>query len=146
MTRYYLNKAILHHDYNLKYYELPENEGLIPAVPSRRHYIQWICDLFIKHEGLIVTKAEPESISKHTTSKVLHGVDIGVGASVIYPLIGVKEYGWKFLGSDISSESLEIAKTIIDKNELSDNIKVILQPNPKRIFDGILESEAHYDF
>jgi 23S rRNA (adenine1618-N6)-methyltransferase len=39
-------------------------------------------------------------------------LDIGVGASCIYPIIGVTEYGWKFIGSDIDSKSLESAKKI----------------------------------
>lgn len=89
MTRYYLNKAILHHDYGLEYYELPEDEGLVPTVPSRREYIHWIHDLFENSEA----NGEP--------LKPLKGLDVGVGASVIYPIIGAKEYSWTFTGSDI---------------------------------------------
>jgi 23S rRNA (adenine1618-N6)-methyltransferase len=29
-------------------------------------------------------------------------LDIGTGANLIYPLIGVHEYGWRFTGSEIS--------------------------------------------
>ena len=135
MTRYYLNKAILHHDYNLEYFELPEDEGLVPTVPSRREYIHWIHDLISNYN--------------HSDGEVpsLYGIDIGVGASAIYPLLGVKEYGWKFIGSDICEESLKIAGDIVSKNSLSESIELKLQENPKKIFSGVIPlSGAEYEF
>jgi 23S rRNA (adenine1618-N6)-methyltransferase len=129
-----LNRAILLHDYNLAYYSLPLDEGLVPTVPSRREYIHWIYDLFKKFEG--------------RTDK-LHGLDIGVGASAIYPVIGVKEYGWSFVGSDVCEESLKIAQEIIDKNDLSDTIVLKFQPRVKQIFEGIIDKSdksQRFDF
>jgi len=31
----------------------------------------------------------------------VRGLDIGTGASAIYPLLGARVYGWSFLGTDI---------------------------------------------
>jgi hypothetical protein len=125
-TRYFLNKAILHHDYKLDYFELPEDEGLVPTVPSRREYIHWIYDLFENFE------------SDDCDINNLCGLDIGVGASCIYPLIGVKEYGWKFAGSDVCIDSLKIAQEIVNKNHLEKSIVLKHQPKVKNLFEGVL--------
>ena len=42
-------------------------------------------------------------------------LDVGVGASCIYPIIGVTEYDWNFI-SDIDPKSLENAKEIAQLN------------------------------
>lgn len=63
---YYLNKAILQFDYGITDYDLPEDEGLVPAVPSRRDYIYWIRDLLESQESV---------------DKPIKGLDIGVGAN-----------------------------------------------------------------
>ena len=148
---YYLNKAILHSDYNLSYYELPQDEGLTPTVPSRREYIYFIHDLFEEFEK---------------TEKPLKGLDIGVGANLIYPILGHKEYGWSFVGSDICKESIKIAQEIIDKNYLNDFITLKLQTGKDlevnqededeeghksihEIFEGIVDDsndEQEFDF
>lgn len=31
----------------------------------------------------------------------IRGLDIGTGASAIYPLLGAKVYGWAFIATDI---------------------------------------------
>lgn len=52
-------------------------------------------------------------------------LDIGVGASCIYPLLGHKMFGWYFYGSDIDQESLEWANNQIISNSLQDSIKLV---------------------
>jgi len=141
---YYLNKAILQFDYGITHYDLPEEEGLVPAVPSRREYIYWIRDLFEQKESV---------------DKPLKGLDIGVGANCIYPILGNKEFGWSFVGSDISKESIDIAQGIIDNNSLNDHITLKLQTGKRsegethgpifEIFENILDkdsSEKEFDF
>lgn len=51
-------------------------------------------------------------------------LDIGVGASCIYPLLGHKMFGWNFYGSDIDQESLEWANNQIITNNLENSIKL----------------------
>lgn len=46
-------------------------------------------------------------------------LDIGVGANVIYPLIGHREYGWQFVGTDVDVGALKNAQRIVDANNLS---------------------------
>lgn len=39
--------------------------------------------------------------------------DIGTGANAIYPLIGVAEYGWSFVATDIDADALRSARAIL---------------------------------
>ena len=95
---------------------------------------KWIHQLFSDKENL---KSEP---------RVLNGLDIGVGSSVIYPILGVKEYDWNFVGTDIWQNSLDVAQKIIDNNELGSKIKLKHQPHHKRIFKNVVSDTWHYDF
>lgn len=65
--------------------------------------------------------------------------DIGVGASCIYLIIGVAEYGWKFIGSDIDPKSIASTRHIVGASpSLKDKIERRLQENPKDVFYGII--------
>ena len=122
-----LNKALLFHYYGLKSWNLPE-ESLCPPVPGRADYIHYIADLLAK----IKNKQIP-------TGKEVKLLDIGTGASCIYPLIGNSDYKWSFIGSDTNEKSVESAKTIIEENKLSDSIEVSLQKDKTNYFKGILK-------
>jgi len=130
-----LNKAILKHFYNINNWNIPENY-LIPPIPSRADYIHYISDLLaIKNN---------EKIPRGNKIKCL---DIGVGANCIYPIIGNKEYGWSFIGSDIDLKSLESAKNIIKENKLLKNkIEIRLQKDSNKIIEGILKKDEIIDF
>jgi hypothetical protein len=53
----------------------------------------------------------------------IHVLDIGVGASCIYPIIGAKLYGWTFTGTDIDEASATSSRHIVQHNSLL-NIRV----------------------
>ena len=73
-------------------------------------------------------------------------MDIGVGASCIYPVIANKEYGWSFIGSDIDQAALESARKIIEHNAfLKRNIELRFQENPNDIFHGVMERNEPID-
>ena len=75
-------------------------------------------------------------------SKILDKIsvlDIGTGATCIYPLLGVKEYDWNFIATDIELDSLDTAQDIIDDNNLSDKIILRQQFNEENILEGIIE-------
>ena len=62
-------------------------------------------------------------LSENNLDKIPRGdkvicLDVGIGASCIYPLIGVTEYGWRFIGSDIDPKSISSAKNIINSNQI----------------------------
>ena len=112
-----LNQALLKNYYNLSYWDIPENY-LCPPIPGRADYIHYLADL-------LQTK----------TAVVL---DVGVGANCVYPLIGNKEYGWNFIGSDVDRNVLNSAQKIIDENDLNSQIELRLQ-NGDSIFHGVIK-------
>ncbi|KAK5639850.1 hypothetical protein RI129_010661 [Pyrocoelia pectoralis] len=89
---------------------------MIPTVPLRLNYILWLEDL----------------LNISPTSNVIEGVDIGTGASCIYPLLGAKSKGWRMLGTDVDAESLEWAQRNIDRNSLGHLIKL------KKVSEGTI--------
>ena len=73
-------------------------------------------------------------------------MDIGTGASCIYPILGVVAYDWNFIGIDIDVASLASAENIVSANEsLKDKIQLRLQSNPKSIFTGIINPQDKID-
>ena len=125
-----LNKAILNHYYGIKNWDFPD-ENLCPPIPGRADYIHHIADLLGENNfGAI-------PIGDKITC-----LDIGLGASCIYPIIGVTEYGWKFIGSDIDPKSIASAQNIVNSNtSIKDKIECRLQKNPKNFFHGIIGKE-----
>ncbi|MXV38882.1 23S rRNA (adenine(1618)-N(6))-methyltransferase RlmF [Flavobacteriaceae bacterium Ap0902] len=130
-----LNQALLKHYYGIDFWNFPE-ENLTPPIPGRADYLHYIADLLAV-----------ENEKEIPTGNQIKGLDIGVGASAIYPIIGVKEYGWKFIGSDISDVSLASAQQIIDKNEtIKDHIELRKQEDSTLILSNILEPNEKIDF
>jgi len=126
-----LNKAILNYYYGIKNWDFPD-ENLCPPIPGRADYVHHIADLLSEeHQNKI-------PIGQNITC-----LDVGIGANCIYPIIGVTEYDWHFIGSDIDKNSIEIAQKIVTANaSLKNKIKCKLQRNPKSIFEGILSKET----
>ena len=124
---YELNKALLQDVYNILYWELPE-EYLCPAIPGRAEYIHQIAE-FIKPK-----------------TENIRCLDIGTGASLIYPIIGVKEYKWEFVGVDIDEQAIASAQKIIDNNNsLKDKISLRLQNNENAFFTGVISEGEKFD-
>lgn len=122
-----LNKAILMHFYSIKYWEIPEGY-IVPPVPGRADYIHYLADLLShSNQGRI------------PVGPAVTVLDIGTGANCIYPIIGVKEYDWQFIGADIDPVAINSAKNIIANNEiLSGKVTCILQKSKESIFENII--------
>jgi 23S rRNA (adenine1618-N6)-methyltransferase len=74
--------------------------------------------------------------------KTINCLDIGVGASCIYPIIGITEYNWNFIASDIDRKSIATAKKIISSNpNLKGKVDFRFQNDSNKIFEGILKEE-----
>ncbi|MGV8915243.1 MAG: 23S rRNA (adenine(1618)-N(6))-methyltransferase RlmF [Kaistella sp.] len=129
-----LNKALLNHYYGIKNWDFPD-ENLCPPIPGRADYLHYMADLLTQSNFGEIPPGEKVSV-----------LDIGVGASCIYPIIGVTEYGWNFIGSDIDPKSLEAADKIVSSNEvLTGKIECRLQENSEFILEGILKSDEKID-
>ena len=129
-----LNRALILHNYGLETWDFPD-KNLCPPVPGRADYVHYIADVLREnHFGTI-----PEGLQ--TTC-----LDVGVGASAIYPIVGIVEYGWSFIGSDVSEESLTSAEAIKAGNPgVLNNLDLRIQPDGKRIFHGMLKPTDRID-
>lgn len=129
-----LNKALLKDSYGIENWDFPD-ENLCPPIPGRADYIHYIADLLSESNYGIVP-----------TGDKITCLDVGVGASCIYPILGTTEYGWKFIGTDINQNSIDSSENIINSNaSLKDNIECRLQKNPKNIFHGIIDKEERIE-
>jgi 23S rRNA (adenine1618-N6)-methyltransferase len=129
-----LNQAILSSQYGVIGWKIPAGY-LCPPIPGRADYIHHIADLLASDYGDVIPRG----------TKVL-ACDLGVGASVIYPLIGQKEYGWSFVGTDIAKTSLVSAQTILKSNpEFSQHIQLRHQKQTSNIFEGIVLPQEKFD-
>jgi 23S rRNA (adenine1618-N6)-methyltransferase len=129
-----LNKALLKHFYGIQYWDIPQ-DFLCPPIPGRADYIHYLADLLsANHQGQI------------PTGPAVQVLDIGVGANCIYPIIGHRSYGWKFVGSDIHSASVKSAQFIVEANpNLRKGIQIRLQKNSSNIFNGVIKPTDRFD-
>ncbi|KAL2158869.1 hypothetical protein VTH06DRAFT_4061 [Thermothelomyces fergusii] len=105
-----LTKTLLHLDFGLKL-DLPDDR-LCPPVPNRHNYILWLKELM-------------DSTSYEPPGRGLCGLDIGTGASCIYPLLGVVQRPWRFVATDIDAKNLKYAERNIRLNGLQDRIRLL---------------------
>ena len=123
-----LNQTLLKQAYGLQHWDLPPGY-LCPPIPGRSDYIHHLADLISLRRG-------PE----------VRVLDIGTGANCIYPLIGVSEYGWSFIGAEMEPVALRWAKKLVASNpSVSGLIECRLQKSPMKCFQGIIQPGEHFD-
>lgn len=116
-----LNRALLlaHHD--LVRWDLPPG-ALCPPVPGRADYLCHVADLL------------PAEAPAGATSVL----EIGTGAGCIYPLLGARLLGWRFVATDIAAESLRWAADLLAANALTARVELRFQPNAAAIFENVV--------
>lgn len=114
-----LNKALLFSYDKITVWDFPD-ENLCPPIPGRLDYIHHLSDLL-------------------STEKDIKILDIGTGATCIYPFLGVVEYDWNFVATDIDLDALDYAQDNIDDNHFSDKIELRQQFDEQQILKGIIE-------
>ena len=130
-----LNTALLKSFYEVESWRIPPGY-LCPPIPGRADYVHHAADLLAQDRNGNIPRG-PE----------IRVLDIGVGANCIYPLIGHREYGWRFVGSDTDAVALSAAQQIVDANAgLPAVIELRLQASPQKIFEGILTPDDRFDF
>jgi 23S rRNA (adenine1618-N6)-methyltransferase len=128
-----LNKALLKHFYGVDHWDIPEGY-LCPPIPGRADYIHYLADLLAENNG-----------GKAPVGNKVKMLDIGTGATVIYPLIGNSASGWQFVGADIDADAINSARNNISLNShFSDKVVIRLQPNKKNIFKDIIKPDEWY--
>ncbi len=130
-----LNKALLIHFYGVHSWDLPRG-NLCPPIPGRADYIHYLAELLSE-----------DFDNKIPKGRAIKGLDIGVGANCIYPIIGHTTHGWRFIGADCNSAAVNSAKAIIKGNQvLKHGIKIRFQKNSHHIFSGIVRPDDRFDF
>uniref|UniRef100_A0A0G4GCE4 U6 small nuclear RNA (adenine-(43)-N(6))-methyltransferase n=1 Tax=Chromera velia CCMP2878 TaxID=1169474 RepID=A0A0G4GCE4_9ALVE len=150
-----LSRCLLKEYYGLEW-SLPES-FLCPPVPTRANYIHEVADLLaVKEAGggaeqkggagetTRVDQEEKDDEDERKKNLIpprgpqICGLDVGVGANCIYALLGAASYGWTFVGSDISSDAIGAAQKNVDANGLGERIRLRLQKDRTKIFEGVL--------
>lgn len=129
-----LNTAILKHFYDIRFWEIPEGY-LCPPIPGRADSIHYLADLLSASNGGNIPQGNN-----------IRCLDIGVGASCIYPILGNKLYGWSFVGSEIDERALAAAQQTIEQNNgLDKSIELRFQNVSGDLFNGILKKDEQFE-
>jgi len=128
------NRALLKQHYGIEHWDIPA-DYLCPPIPGRADYLHYLADLLAAGNG--------GAIPRGTRVRAL---DIGVGANCIYPLLGHREYGWRFLGADIAASAIASARAIVQANPgLAEAIELRRQTDRQHIFQGLLQADERFD-
>lgn len=165
-----LTRAVLQDNFRLTLPSLPEG-NLCPPVPNRLNYVLWLkilleqsCDERYFDLPASSGTSSPDHESRHR----FRGIDIGCGASCIYPLLlctdhfcpglrnecdsGGNGKACTFLATDVDEESAQSARQNVESNNLQDRIEVMLVQRTKRQMiqlqedgDGSVEDDTGSD-
>ena len=128
-----LNQALLKQAYGIGTWDVPPGY-LCPPIPGRSDYLHHLADL----PGI--------SDAARPRRQPVVVLDIGMGANCIYPLIGAREYGWRFVGTEIDPVALQWAKKLVAANPaVADLIECRLQRSPIECFHGVIKSGETFD-
>ncbi|GAB2963203.1 23S rRNA (adenine(1618)-N(6))-methyltransferase RlmF [Hymenobacter coalescens] len=129
-----LNRALLKHFYGIDNWDVPPGY-LAPPIPGRADYLHYLADLLADSNAGVIPRG-----------KGIRVLDVGVGANCIYPIIGHREYGWRFVGTDADSVAVRMAKQIVAGNRvLTGAVDVRLQPSGAEIFSGVVKPTELFD-
>lgn len=129
-----LNRALLTQAYGIRGWDVPPGY-LCPPVPGRADYLHHLADLLAASNG----GAIPRGLD-------VRALDVGVGANAIYPLVGHREYGWSFVGTDIDDAALASAGHILAANPgLGGAIVLRRQADPGAVFAGVVGAGERFD-
>jgi 23S rRNA (adenine1618-N6)-methyltransferase len=128
------NRALLKQFYGIEHWDIPA-DYLCPPIPGRADYLHYLADLLADGNGGEIPRGAQ-----------VRALDIGVGANCIYPLLGNREYGWRFLGADIAANAIASARAIVQSNlGLAEAIELRQQDDAAHIFQDLLQADERFD-
>lgn len=127
------NRALLRLFYGIEHWDIPAGY-LCPPVPGRADYLHGLADLLAADNAGVIPRG-----------KAVRVLDIGTGANCIFPLIGHREYGWRFTGSDIDATALASAEAIVRANRLGGAIELRRQADPQKLFAGLIQAGERFE-
>nr|CAH7718667.1 unnamed protein product [Callosobruchus chinensis] len=120
-----LSQTLLKKDFALDV-EMPLNK-LIPTIPLRLNYILWLEDL----------------LSLTGKKEAIRGIDIGTGASCVYPLIASKKNKWSMVATEVDEDSVKCAEQNVKCNDLDSLISVVKVSEKSLLKEVVIED---FDF
>lgn len=128
-----LNQALLKHHYHVNQWDIPQGY-LCPPIPGRVDYIHYLADLL------------SQTLSETSVKNQISVLDIGTGASCIYPILGQREYQWRFTCSDIDPIAIKVAQQNISSDKrLKQSITCKLQKESTQVFNGFVQPNERYE-
>lgn len=135
-----LGKQFVKKNFFLLFYFISLLDSLCPMITVRFNYILWINELLENSQFV------EKDWENNWRSSNIKGIDIGTGASCIYPLLGsTVNKNWNFLAIDINARSVQYAKHNVLSNKLQDRIQVIKNASSKGILTDILQQDSFKD-
>ncbi len=130
-----LNRALLQAWYGVQAWTIPA-DYLCPPIPGRADYVHEIADLLAQ-----------DFRERVPFGPGVMGLDVGVGANLVYPLVAVGEFGWTMLGSDTDPVALANADAILAANPgLRERIELRSQLDATAAFAGMIGPGTWLDF
>jgi 23S rRNA (adenine1618-N6)-methyltransferase len=127
-----LNRALIVDAYGLQW-SVPAG-ALCPGIPGRSDYIHYLADL--------LSNGDDAAIPRGAAVRIL---DIGTGASAIFPIIGAAEYGWSFVGTEMDPASHRWARQIVRVNrQIAGLIEMRMQPDVAAVFKNVTSSRETF--
>jgi 23S rRNA (adenine1618-N6)-methyltransferase len=125
-----LNKSLLMQYYGVTAWEIPKGY-LCPPIPGRADYVHYLADLIMA-----------KGIKRQDFDKV-KVLDVGTGASAIYPIIGMAEYGWTFTGTEVDPVSIKNVLGLKSANASLENLTLVEQQSHS-IFNGVIKRNDYF--
>ncbi|KAK0557741.1 hypothetical protein OC846_000308 [Tilletia horrida] len=142
------------------------DDRLCPTIPNRLNYVLWLQDVLSETRRILAQVKPlgpadpPGSVGEDERPRKkarlgpiqkakLRGLDIGTGASAIYPLLFcATDSDVEMIGTDIDPKSLEHAQSIIDdprneRHRLSSRIKTMLKRLSDPFFRNLPSSDTN---
>ncbi|ORX52264.1 S-adenosyl-L-methionine dependent methyltransferase [Piromyces finnis] len=136
-----LTYALLWCDFKIRL-EIPL-DTLCPVIPGRLDYIHWIEDLIFSNDNKDANSNDNNNHNNINANLSVTGIDIGTGASCIYPLLACKLHPeWNFEALELNERSYEYAKDNVSRNNMINQIKVRRVKNEqKNVFSLLLKKK-----
>lgn len=121
-----LTTCLLHRDFGLTV-DLPAG-NLVPTLTLRLNYIHWMEDIMRVKAESDAEEASASSASVSQFARPVVGIDIGCGASCIYPLLATRTNStWRMFALESNAASAQSAVHNVHHNHMAKRIQVILQ-------------------
>ena len=128
-----LNRALLLGVYGVREWDIPEGY-LCPPVPGRADLLHHLADLLAEERGGAIPRGEGVAV-----------LDVGVGANCIYPLLGERMFGWKFVGSEVDPVARRNAAEILRRNpEIARRVELRAQADAAAVFHGVVQAGERF--